>query len=126
MAIGIALDSTYSHLAGFLPEADWRRIVDLLQALGSRCSRRNSPGICDHERSRGVRAARLEEFREHLGGQLTIMLLRGIGEPSTCTRSIAISSCGASRCCKAPAGGPPSSRGTVMTHPIAVEREGAR
>ena len=30
VGIGIALDSTYSHLAGYLPEAAWRRIVDLL------------------------------------------------------------------------------------------------
>ena len=34
VAIGIALDTTYSYLAGFLPEDDWRRIISLLPALG--------------------------------------------------------------------------------------------
>ena len=34
VGIGIAIDSTYSYLAGYLPEASWRRIVQLLVALG--------------------------------------------------------------------------------------------
>ncbi|MEO7189841.1 MAG: 3-dehydroquinate synthase [Vicinamibacterales bacterium] len=79
VAIGVALDSTYSCLSGFLPEADWRRIVDLLLALrlplytdelGAHLD------VTDHPWSvlRG-----LAEFREHLGGQLTIRLLHGIG-----------------------------------------------
>ena len=33
VAIGIALDSTYSHLSGFLAEGDWRRILALLSRL---------------------------------------------------------------------------------------------
>ncbi len=77
VGIGIALDSTYSWLTGLLAEADWRRIIDLLLNL-------NLPIYApeldeyspDHPRSvlRG-----LTEFREHLGGELTIALLEGIG-----------------------------------------------
>lgn len=81
VGIGIALDSTYSHLAGYLPEAQWRRIMDLISALGlavyapALADRINTP---DDPRSvlRG-----LSEFQEHLGGRLTIMMLEGIGRP---------------------------------------------
>ena len=34
VAIGIALDSTYSYLTGLLPYEDWRRILKLFVALG--------------------------------------------------------------------------------------------
>ena len=34
VAIGLALDATYAHLIGLLPEADWRRILDLIVAVG--------------------------------------------------------------------------------------------
>ena len=34
VAIGIALDTTYAFLSGFLPERDWRRVIDVLRALG--------------------------------------------------------------------------------------------
>jgi 3-dehydroquinate synthase len=81
VAIGIALDTTYSHLAGFLPEAEWRRIIDLLQALHlplyvPQLSRR-----LEADDDPACVLAGLDEFREHLGGRLTIMLLRGIGTP---------------------------------------------
>jgi 3-dehydroquinate synthase len=71
VAIGIALDSTYSHLVGMLSESDWHRILDLLLDLGfeldfSRFEMKDLIGG-------------LDEFREHLGGELTIMLLRTIG-----------------------------------------------
>ncbi len=78
VAIGIALDTTYSRLTGMLPEADWRRTLDLLEALGfalyvpeldgplSRCD----PDSLLHG---------LTEFREHLGGRMTVMLLAAIG-----------------------------------------------
>ena len=33
VAIGIALDSTYSYLTGSLPHADWRRIIALFEAV---------------------------------------------------------------------------------------------
>ncbi|RJR47628.1 MAG: 3-dehydroquinate synthase [Deltaproteobacteria bacterium] len=74
VAIGMALDATYSHLAGLLPVAPWRRILALLARLGLP---RWAPVLGN------VRAVLqgLQEFREHLGGRLTIMLLAGIGQP---------------------------------------------
>lgn len=77
VAIGLALDATYAHLSGLLPEADWRRILDLIVAVGL--------PLHVHELDTGALdgtpaiLSGLEEFREHLGGQLTIMLLEGIG-----------------------------------------------
>ena len=80
VALGIALDSTYSHLSGFLPEADWKRILDTLSTAGFALY---APELGEHlgepGHPRNVLHG-LEEFREHLGGQLTIMLLRRIGE----------------------------------------------
>jgi 3-dehydroquinate synthase len=71
VAIGIALDSTYSHLIGMLPEASWRRIIGLLLNLGFDL---DFSAIAIEHLTVG-----LDEFREHLGGELTIMLLRAIG-----------------------------------------------
>ena len=71
VAIGIALDSTYSYLIGMLSEAAWRRIVDLLLQLGFEF---DFSQIAMRDLMVG-----LDEFREHLGGELTIMLLRAIG-----------------------------------------------
>jgi 3-dehydroquinate synthase len=81
VGIGIALDTTYSHLAGFLPEAEWRRVIDLLFAVGVQIY---SPALEDHldtPEDRGCILGGLAEFREHLGGRLTIMLLKDIGDP---------------------------------------------
>jgi 3-dehydroquinate synthase len=77
VAIGIALDATYSHLTGMLAASAWRRIIDLLQQLGF------SLHIAEMENGENSRSSQLldglAEFREHLGGELTIMLLEGIG-----------------------------------------------
>jgi 3-dehydroquinate synthase len=77
VAIGIALDSTYSYLAGRLPHAEWLRIVELFQRLRLPiwASELATPGTG----GRPAVLAGLEEFREHLGGRLTVMLLDRIG-----------------------------------------------
>jgi len=77
VAIGIALDSTYSHLTGRLPEAHWRRVIEVFEALHLPIWHRDmtTPGTS----GRPAVLAGLEEFREHLGGRLTIMLLERIG-----------------------------------------------
>ena len=72
VAIGIALDSTYSWLKGMLPESDLKRIIHLIKALGFELY---VPDLSGEALLEG-----LEEFREHLGGELTIMLLEGIGQ----------------------------------------------
>jgi 3-dehydroquinate synthase len=74
VSLGIALDVTYAFLAGILPKSDWQRILALLARLGLPVG---SPWLtAEAEILQG-----LEEFREHLGGLLTILLLQGIGRP---------------------------------------------
>ena len=78
VAIGLALDSTYALFAGMLPEDDWRRILSVIAAVGL-------PLYASELDLRAVDGAwavlaGLEEFREHLGGRLTVMLLAGIGQ----------------------------------------------
>jgi len=80
VAIGIALDSTYAHLSGLLPEADWRRIITLFQNLGLDLFHPQMLVALDDASDERSLLHGLQEFREHLGGQLTIMLLRGPGQ----------------------------------------------
>ena len=70
VAIGIALDSTYSHLKGHLTKPELNRILDCIINLGFHITYDKM----DNEIING-----LEEFREHLGGKLTIMLLKALG-----------------------------------------------
>jgi len=81
VAIGIALDSTYSYLAGFLPEDDWRRIMTLLPALGLAVYAPELGQHLEQDDHPGSVLRGLDEFREHLGGLLTILMLRSIGAP---------------------------------------------
>ena len=79
VAVGMALDVTYSHLLGWLPHSDWHAILSTLSTLGF--------VLYVPELSTGIEDLNdplcifngLTEFREHLGGQLTLMLLRDIG-----------------------------------------------
>jgi 3-dehydroquinate synthase len=77
VAIGLALDTRYSVLAGLLPEGTEIRVAVLLEHLGFRLWHPTLESR-DH-RDRLVVLAGLEEFREHLGGRLTITLLEGVG-----------------------------------------------
>ena len=72
VAIGIALDVTYSQLQGCISEETRDRILQLIQRLGLEVY---VPELSSPELLSG-----LDEFREHLGGQLTIMLLNAIGK----------------------------------------------
>jgi len=79
VAIGIALDASYSFLSGMLPRADWQRILNLFGTLGLAVyDEELSMHLADANDPRCVLSGLLE-FREHLGGQLTIMLLASIG-----------------------------------------------
>jgi len=78
VAIGIALDVTYCHLSGMLSEKDWHACLQLLQDLGFALFH-EALLTTDGEGRLSVLLG-LEEFREHLGGQLTIMLLEAIGK----------------------------------------------
>lgn len=77
VAIGMALDSRYSVDAGLLAEADLERICALLEALGLELWH-ESLERTDADGKPAVLPG-LREFREHLGGDLTVTLLCGIG-----------------------------------------------
>jgi 3-dehydroquinate synthase len=72
VAIGIALDSTYSFIQGRISEADLMRIINLMKTLGFDLF---APELAGESLVKG-----LKEFQEHLGGQLTIMLLEKLGK----------------------------------------------
>lgn len=74
VAIGVAIDSVYSHLVHGLPTAAMEQVLECLQALGL---------LMDHpalERTDELFHG-LEEFRQHLGGRLTVTMLSDIGAP---------------------------------------------
>jgi 3-dehydroquinate synthase len=77
VAIGIALDVIYSRNTGLLDEKSAERILKLLQKLGfdSFANELLNVGLDGNLQILGG----LNEFREHLGGELTITLLKKIG-----------------------------------------------
>jgi 3-dehydroquinate synthase len=77
VAIGLALDVIYSRQIGLLEEAAADRILNLLRGLGF--SIFASRLLVKDSRGEYQILAGLEEFREHLGGELTITLLKEIG-----------------------------------------------
>jgi 3-dehydroquinate synthase len=78
VAIGIALDTIYSRKLGFLDAASAARVLELLEALGFDLYA-NELLHADADHSLVVLEG-LEEFREHLGGQLNVTLLKAIGQ----------------------------------------------
>lgn len=75
VAMGIALDSAYSLVSGRLDEQSHHRVIDLLLQLGFAIIH----PLMEINDEHSAVIAGLNEFREHLGGRLTIMLLRAIG-----------------------------------------------
>lgn len=77
VAIGMALDTGYAVAAGMLPAAAGERVVGLLVRLGFRLW----DGALDERDAAGERLVLrgLAEFREHLGGELSISLPEAIG-----------------------------------------------
>ncbi len=80
VAMGIALDCTYSFLSGLLPEEEWRRILDLLRAVGFALYTPAMRSYLELPGDPRCLLRGLTEFQEHLGGQLTITLLTRIGK----------------------------------------------
>lgn len=78
VAVGIALDVIYARMMGFLDAAATGRILRLLEALGFDLFANELLHV-DSNQSLIILDG-LEEFREHLGGQLAITLLKGIGQ----------------------------------------------
>ena len=77
VAIGIALDTVYSRRMGFLDMVSAERVLVLLERLGFELF----ASELLHEAANGtlVVLQGLGEFREHLGGELTVTMLQGIG-----------------------------------------------
>jgi 3-dehydroquinate synthase len=76
VAIGMLLDARYAERQGLLPSADLERIENLLLALGLPLYH---PALAERRGEKLAVLTGLEDFREHLGGTLSITLLEGIG-----------------------------------------------
>src|SRR5206468_1342219 len=74
VAIGVAIDTLYSMLTLGLPREEAGRVLRCLVELGF---------ALDHPALRDTAGlfGGLEEFRQHLGGRLTLTMLRGVGDP---------------------------------------------
>lgn len=79
VAIGIALDTVYSFLKGYISEQDCQRVIDLFKACGLPVYVSELESELDNPEKKESVLYGLQEFREHLGGELTIMLLENIG-----------------------------------------------
>ncbi len=79
VAIGIALDSTYSYLSGWLSHQAWQRICRTFQTLGFDLYVPELLSHLDQPTHPDSIFRGLTEFQEHLGGELTVMLLQDIG-----------------------------------------------
>ncbi len=78
VAIGLALDTRYSVQIGMLPAGGEDRVYKLLKKLGFYLWH---PAMeTRDEQGRLLLLRGIEEFREHLGGELTITLLRDLGQ----------------------------------------------
>lgn len=77
VAIGMALDARYSVLAGLLPAGEEERICALLEYLGFNLW--HPALVKTGANGEWVILDGLREFQEHLGGELTVTLLAGIG-----------------------------------------------
>ncbi|MGB7347326.1 MAG: 3-dehydroquinate synthase [Pirellulaceae bacterium] len=74
VGIGVAIDCIYSSMKHGLPESDATKVCECLARLGMRLWHDSLNPV-----DRLMQG--LEEFRQHLGGQLTITMLRGVGDP---------------------------------------------
>jgi 3-dehydroquinate synthase len=72
VAIGVAVDTVYSSLVHGLPREDANRVLACLRDLGFTLHDR---ALADSQ----TLFAGLEEFRQHLGGRLTLTMLPAIG-----------------------------------------------
>jgi 3-dehydroquinate synthase len=77
VAIGVALDTRYAVLAGYLAAGEDVRVYRLLQALGFTLW--DAALDLTDERGRRRVLAGLADFQEHLGGELTVTLIEAIG-----------------------------------------------
>jgi 3-dehydroquinate synthase len=77
VAIGMLLDSRYALVRGMLNATDFERISRVITALG--LPRWHDQLMTEGRAGRPAILGGLEDFREHLGGELTVTLVCGIG-----------------------------------------------
>ncbi len=78
VAIGMAVDLVYSRMQGILDAETCERVLRLIRRVGFATF---SPHLLENGRSGEPAILEgLEEFREHLGGELTVTLVPKIGE----------------------------------------------
>ena len=78
VAIGLSLDTLYSARIGLADESLAERVLKVVSHLGLQTYH---PGLdwTDEDGKRRVFEG-IHEFREHLGGELTVLMLKGIGK----------------------------------------------
>jgi 3-dehydroquinate synthase len=76
VAIGMLLDARYAEQHGLLPTSELERLRALLAKLGLPLMH---PALTERRGAELAVLAGLEEFREHLGGTLSVTLLERIG-----------------------------------------------
>lgn len=74
VAMGMALDVTYSNMIGLLSDKNLFRILNVLEEIGFDIK---IPIQTNNEMEKLLSG--IQEFREHLGGKLTITLIKNIG-----------------------------------------------
>lgn len=77
VAVGMALDALYAKALGLLAPSEAQRLLDLLTRLGFNLSPPELTLADDQGNLRVVQG--LEDFRQHLGGELSIPMLERIG-----------------------------------------------
>jgi len=78
VAVGVALDTVYSWRLGWLTEEKAVKVIELLKSLNMPIWHEGLE-MKDSLNQRRVFAG-IEEFREHLGGILTVMMLEDLGK----------------------------------------------
>ncbi|MEO8151132.1 MAG: 3-dehydroquinate synthase [Bacteroidia bacterium] len=77
VAMGICLDAVYANLIGMLSKDELMRIINLIKILRFNIYAAEMEKTDDNGKNLMIEG--LQEFREHLGGRLTIMLIKKIG-----------------------------------------------
>ena len=78
VAVGLALDTLYSSRAGLAPASVAERVLAVLRGLGLAIYHPALDWLDESARRRVFEG--LDEFREHLGGELTVLMLKEIGQ----------------------------------------------
>lgn len=78
VAIGLSLDTLYSARIGLAPESLADRVLAAVLHLGLHIHHPGLDWTDEHGKRRVFEG--IDEFREHLGGELTVLMLAGIGQ----------------------------------------------